>query len=378
MTQPDEDVFLDRLYSAAVQPELWEAVIATFADMVGGSSAWLSRLSIVDGSGSAVISRIDPEMPALYLDHFAAINPLNNVADPFRYIAGWRPTVLTDDDWMPKPDLLRTEFYNDFMRPQDVHSTMMIRLALDGTQVSVLNVNRPERDDRFSAEDLERARRLHPHLIRAFSLGQKVVAREPHAMGLGAVFDNSAAGLFLLDGDARVHRLNGAGDALVIAGKGLRVSGGTLCANTVVATRHLHALIQQAASEEPAYRAGGWLSLMTNGGGPPLSISVVPVRAPILAVFDHQPCVLLCANDVESAPTLPERKLRELFALSAAEARVARAVLQGDNPREAASRLGVSVHTVNNQLASIFQKTGVNRQSALVRMMTRLAELNIY
>lgn len=378
MAQPDENAFLDRLYAAAIQPELWEGVIEAFADMVGGSSAWLSRLSIVDGSGSAVIARIDPAMPSLYLDHFAAINPLNNVADPIEYIAGWRPRVLTDDDWMPKTDLLRSEFYNDFMRPQDVHSTMMIRLALHGTQISVLNINRPERDDRFSTADLERARRLHPHLIRAFSLGQTMMAREPHAQGLGTVFDNSAAGLFLLNRDARVHRMNGAGAALVAAGRGLLIQRGLLLANGAVATAHLHALIQQAASDDPQCRAGGWLSLSTNGSGPPLSVSVAPVRSPVLPVFDQEPCVLLCANDVETAPLLPERKLRELFALSAAEARVARAVLDGHSLREAATRLGVSIHTVNNQLASIFQKTGVNRQSALVRMMTRLTDLNIY
>ena len=378
MEPPDENAFLDRLYAAAIQPELWAGVIESFADMVGGGSAWLSRLSIVDGSGSAVIARIDPAMPALYLDHFAAINPLNNVADPAAYITDWRPKVLTDDDWMPKADLLRTEFYNDFMRPQDVYSTMMIRLALNDTEVSVLNVNRSERNECFAGCDLERARRLHPHLVRAFSLGQKMIARESHAAGLGAVFDNSAAGLFLLDGEARVRRLNGAGEALVAAGKGLRIQRGMLLAVGAVNTAHLHALIRQAASAEPTLRTGGSISLLTNGNGPPLSVSVMPVRAPILPVFVHEPCVLVCANDVESSPVLPERRLRELFALSAAEARVAAAVLRGETPREAAARLGVSVHTVNNQLASIFQKTGVNRQSALVRMMSRLSELNIY
>lgn len=377
MTQIDEHDFLDRLYSAAIQPDLWEDIIEIFADMVGGSSVWLSRLSIVDGTGSGLSARIDPAMPALYLGHFAAVNPLNNVADPLRYIADWRPKILTDDDWMPKADLLRTEYYNDFLRPQDIHATMMIRLGIEGTETSVLNVNRAEREGRFTAEELERSRRLHPHLIRAFTLSQKVMAREPHASGLGAVFDNSAAGLFLLDRDARVLRRNGAGEALVSASKGLRIQGGALHAGNVVATRHLHALIRQAASEDPECRAGGWLSLTRDGGGPPLSISVIPVRVPAMAVFNHEPCVLLCANDVESAPALPERKLRELFSLSAAEARVARAILEGDNPREAAVRLGVSVNTVNNQLASIFSKTGVNRQSALVRMMTRLTELNI-
>lgn len=378
MQHPDENAFLDHLYATAVQPEMWEGAIELLADLVGGSSAWLSRLNIIDGSGSAFTSRIDPVMPALYLEHFAAINPLNNVANPEIYVANWRPLVLTDEDWMPKHDLLRTEFYSDFMRPQDVHSTMMIRLALHGSEVSVLNINRSKRAGRFSSNDLERAKRLQPHLIRAYALGQRMVSHAPQTHGLRAVFDNLAAGLFLADRHARIIRLNAAGEALAAAAKGLRVQRGMLLADNAVATSHLHALIRQAASEDPGCRTGGFMSLLRIGTGRPLSVSVTPVRSPVLPVFDQEPCVLICASDLEITPALSERKLRELFALSAAEARVARAVLRGESLREAAAGLGVSVHTVNNQLASIFHKTGVNRQSALVRLMTRLSDLHLH
>ena len=104
---------------------------------------------------------------------------------------------------------------------------------------------------------------------------------------------------------------------------------------------------------------------------------MAPVRAPASAVFGSAPFVLVRANDPEGGPPISERRLRELFALTAAEARVALAVVRGDSPREAAAKLGVSVHTVNNQLASIFQKTGVNRQSALVKLMSRMSELSM-
>ena len=96
---------------------------------------------------------------------------------------------------------------------------MMIRLGRSGTQVSVLNINRSESLDRFSDADLACGRRLHSHLIRAFTLGQKVMASEPHTRGLATVFDTSSAGLFMLDRDARVHRLNAAADSLVTAGR---------------------------------------------------------------------------------------------------------------------------------------------------------------
>ena len=101
MAELDDHRFLDLLYSAAIQPELWEPAIEAFADLVGGTSGWLSRLSVVDGTGAGS-PRGSIRRCALYLDHYAAVNPLNNVADPVQYLSDWQPSILTDDDWMPK------------------------------------------------------------------------------------------------------------------------------------------------------------------------------------------------------------------------------------------------------------------------------------
>ena len=54
-----------------MEPDLWVPVMERFADMMGGNSAWLSRLSVADGTGSGVLARLDPAYSAIYLDHFA-------------------------------------------------------------------------------------------------------------------------------------------------------------------------------------------------------------------------------------------------------------------------------------------------------------------
>ena len=40
MQTSHDEGFLDLLYSAAVQPELWIPAMERFADMLGGSGAW--------------------------------------------------------------------------------------------------------------------------------------------------------------------------------------------------------------------------------------------------------------------------------------------------------------------------------------------------
>lgn len=64
------------------------------------------------------------------------------------------------------------------------------------------------------------------------------------------------------------------------------------------------------------------------------------------------------------------RQLMDLFGLSAAEARLARALCHGDSLEEYARDQGLKMPTVKTQLRSVFAKTGTDRQSALVRLLS--------
>lgn len=61
--------------------------------------------------------------------------------------------------------------------------------------------------------------------------------------------------------------------------------------------------------------------------------------------------------------------LERRFCLTKAEARLARQVLAGLRPAEAAKALGVTVFTVRTYLKRLFHKFGVNNQAGLVRAL---------
>ncbi len=63
------------------------------------------------------------------------------------------------------------------------------------------------------------------------------------------------------------------------------------------------------------------------------------------------------------------RQLMDFFQLSAAEARLARAICHGDSVEEYARDQGLRLPTVRTQLSSIFNKTGTERQAGLVRLI---------
>ncbi|MEM7077709.1 MAG: alpha/beta fold hydrolase [Pseudomonadota bacterium] len=65
--------------------------------------------------------------------------------------------------------------------------------------------------------------------------------------------------------------------------------------------------------------------------------------------------------------------LQSSFGLTTAESNICMHLAHGEQIKEVAAALGVSVNTVRNHLQSVFDKTGINRQSDLLLMVTQLS-----
>jgi DNA-binding CsgD family transcriptional regulator len=375
LSEADYGAFLDLLYGEAVEQGDWTPVITRFADLIGGEKAWKPDLDALNGSGVGVLARIDPTVQQTYFQHFASVNPFVQ-PDKARPTTPWPLAVMTDEDSFPKEEFVRTEYYNDFLAVQDIDACVIVRLARRDGVLSTINVARSKRAGRFERAGLETARRLHPHLIRAFDLSRSFAQLRGFADGLVEALDSSANGILLLDDTGRVRHANIAAERLLREPDGLRVVGGRLSAARGDAARRLEALVAQAGRSGAAVRVGGSMAIKTPSRNQPLSLIVAPLRAGRLPIHGA-PSVLVCVTDLEAGVSLPEQALRELFGLTAAETRLARALLEGLAPREAAERFGVSPHTVHAQLARVFDKTGVKRQADLVRLLMRVVGVNL-
>lgn len=84
-------------------------------------------------------------------------------------------------------------------------------------------------------------------------------------------------------------------------------------------------------------------------------------------------CALVAAPPDAGGESL--EVFRKALGLTPAEARLAARLRFGQSLKEAAEELGISVNTARNQLKSIFEKLGVNRQADLIRHLAELATL---
>ena len=103
------------------------------------------------------------------------------------------------------------------------------------------------------------------------------------------------------------------------------------------------------------------------------ALSAAMLRAAEFDGKEHPHYALIAAPP--EAGNLVLNVFRQTLGLTPAEARLAARLRFGLSLKEAAEELGISVNTARNQLKSIFEKLGVNRQADLVRHLTELAGL---
>ena len=111
--------------------------------------------------GGVVTRGFDFEFMNMYEAHFHALDP---------YVLGLPhiPCVVTTPRLIPYRELIRTEYYNDFLAPQSIHYQLAIVLKRYGKLLGAMALLRPKNADDFSSIDISKAELLAPYLYEIF------------------------------------------------------------------------------------------------------------------------------------------------------------------------------------------------------------------
>jgi DNA-binding CsgD family transcriptional regulator/PAS domain-containing protein len=359
---------LELIYESVLEPNLWVTVMERCADLMGAAGGCVTRISVADGDGTALLARTDPAFLQLYRDYYASLNLFAVRPEPQAYMAGWIPRVTTDIDFISRADLIRTEYFNDFMVPAGADRPLMIDLGSDGLEVCTLNIHRTAQSEDFQGTDVELAHWLHPHLIRAFKLGETFAKLHSLGDSKAAALDRLGQGVVVVDANGRILHANAAAEK-IFRTPIFEIANGRLTAGDPIFARRLDALIGAAA--DSVMRRGGTMWMPSPNGT--LSLTFAPLGAEALSLFASAPAVIITIADTRPDAVVVGQRLAEFFALTPAEIRVALALLNGATPRAAARDLDVSINTVRSQMASAFSKTGTSGQVELSKLMVGLA-----
>ena len=356
---------LGSLYDAAADPILWEPFLQQLADSTGARAAAL----MMHDAGHDVHTvhsswGLDPEGNRLYQEQYGMIDVWTQRAMPIR--ARW---VCNSEALCSLSELKRTEIYNDFLARFGIEHGLFGLVENSGSRFASVSLYRDSSRPAFDASGLELVRFIAPHIQRAFKLHFQFAELKSRSDELETVFDVLPTGVIFLGPKGEVVLINRSALASVAERDGLLATRDGLRAEHLAESALLEKTIRQAAStlNGKGLSAGGTV-MISRRSRPPLQIQISPIRNSVIQT--SQPIAAVAfVNDPLRQHRPSQEILRALYGLTPAECRVALLLGDGHAPRKIANMVGVTDNTVRSQIKSIFSKTGVRRQSELVRLL---------
>lgn len=180
---------------------------------------------------------------------------------------------------------------------------------------------------------------------------------------LVAALDRLSIGVFLLEETGELRMANEAGRQLIAKGDGLSLTSAGLLARTVASSQSIRAALAAVL------RDAGTSQTLAVGReeGHPLVLRLSSLSLP----GSNTRHVVALVVDPEKQADISAEILASLFGCTAAEARLAAALVAGKRIEEIGAEFGVKQTTITFHLQNLFQKTHTNRQADLVALLIR-------
>ena len=363
---------LEKIYAAAADPALWEDALSEIANFGDSAGAVLHLIPKADGLpmrsylGAGAREAFSPENVEYWLREYAALCP--------RLAAGarWpdRPFIV-DEMILSEAEMDRDPVYHWY----GLHGLRYFvgsMLPETDTMRAAWSLQRSRLEGHAQRTEIEAFLVIRRHLAQALQLAGRLGTLEQQwRFGLG-LLDALPYAIFALDAAGSIQFMNGRAEAMVRRADGLVADRGRLTCRLPSQQPLLDQLIGAALFEEDAGNRGGWARLERTSGRRPYLTLVSRLVTGEELPEGFRPRALVIVTDPDRSTVPDEQALRDLYGLTATEARVAAHLAAGHSVQSAASVLHLSPETLRFHLKHIFRKLGVSRQQDLVRILTEI------
>jgi len=359
---------IETIYDTTLDRALWCEVLQRSAEFIGGSASSLYWKDATRRTGNPILhwnGRPANTVPS-YFDECVRIDPLTT--SQFLFDTG---QIYSIEDCMPYAEFVETRLYKEWVKPHGFVEQLAATIDKSTTSFSLFAIFRSEEQGFVDAGMRRRMRLIVPHIRRAVLIGNVLDFNTAEATARADTLNGLAAGVFLVDENARVVFANTSGQVMLDEGKILRQKDRVL---TAVEPRIRTTLLDVIASAHDGDAAIG-----VNGIAVPLSplpeqtwlAHILPLTSgarqqagiaysAVAAVFVHKASL--------ETPSSMET-ISKLYRLTPGELRVLAAVSEVGGISAVAEVVGIAEATVKTHLQHLFAKTGTNRQIDLVKLV---------
>lgn len=357
---------------AVSDPSQWDAMLDALGKRFDATaSAIFARPAGPDASSPLATARnLPPDGMKAYLDQWVQHDPWLASARRSPMVSGNCYIGREVCDWK---ELDRSRFYNEFSKFQGVRGLLSL-LVDDGLQpahapFTFLSVYRAPGLEEFSEDDRRAMRSIHAPVQTALRAYCALSASRNGRLAAAAALDAVGKPIFVLDRSGRLLHANVAADAGKVRSDWLVIRTGRLMQLVSTAVDAAPALVSRAAQGQ-LQTVRLWRPALA--GGVHCAIArLVPLGEanPCAWAWPQAAVLLLLDEEVREvdAQRIPALSMR--YRLTTAESQLLAQLGNGLDPADIASANGVSIHTVRTHIKHLFEKTGVSRQTDLVRLL---------
>jgi DNA-binding CsgD family transcriptional regulator/PAS domain-containing protein len=360
---------IGRLHDGVVDEDLWKEGVAGVCRLLNVSFLLMGSIS---QGGKRVHFEFNHEAApgAVTLLEGPLADPTHN---PWLALATIHPLrrPATIDDLGGQQLLERAKIWEEFYVPLDLGDTVAAVLERQPEFANILVTGRLSAQPAFRSAEIAAFGALLPHLARAWRVKRALGEWQALAGTLKFVLDRLERAVIVTGPEGEIRFANRAADGLLSRGDGIDATRGHIRAAKSYHGDALLALIGNAArtgvgKESVAVDA---MSIPRTGENSSLAIVAEPLAPAHSDRLGHQAAsgAVLFISDSEASNRPSADRLRVVYGLTPAEARLTSLVVDGRDVASAARTLGVSSNTVKYHLKTVFEKVGVSRQAQLVR-----------
>lgn len=355
MPQVEDAELIEMIYAALLGESDWQAFLRRLADAIPDGKAVLFAQGFGTNPGFAALQvGMTDQAMAAYGNHFAACNPWiprMEATRPGKSVAGHRL-------YAPE-DLARSEFYNDFLLPNDVETSG--GLVIERTDDFQFNLTVMSSQTSWGVVDrwAEQFDRISPHLRRAADFYRRTSFAAVLSGLEGSILDALHMGVVIVSAGRRIRTASDAAQRMFGPAIGIDPSGRLRlgCDKGQVLLSAMLSLGYDGPQQQRIVVDDLALTLIRMQRdrersifeGPGVCITLEPLRAG----GRHDDIDLFAAR----------------HGLTGAETRALEGIMSGKSIAEIAREAGRSRETIRSQLKTLYLKTGTNGQTDLLRLV---------
>lgn len=364
------DPLLTAIYEGATESPPWRLAMELLRDELKAAHVTLIlRPPSSDSTGIMInTGEITRQGVESYESHFFAMDPFVRLNEG---------DVVTAEELIGHA-WLQSAVYQEYLKPLDIRHLLGADIYTREGIECRLRVTRSHDAEPFSDADKALCRYLLPHLKRSIQTHARFDFLECERKLFAGTVNRMLVGMVSYAQDGSIIETSQEARRILAEKDGIWLTGDTLCVDSSQESRELQRMIRQALSgtesvasdENDGPGVVEAMSVSRPSGRSKLGVLVRTIPMGEYSESRQRPAVVVFLRDPESNAAQPSQELvRRLFGLTRMEAQLAMLLADGLTLDEAAEQMNVRRNTARTHLRSIFCKTGVTRQTMLVRLM---------